>query len=226
LAGAAGTDGNRVIYLSGATHDALVGVEGTGFMATLYKSSTRCLGSACWGADTGCYTQPHRYSDDEYLRWLDPLPRATNLFATAPDLVADWAGTIGRSASMLPRIRALGYRAALVAQDGLPPQWVAWDEFDALFVGGTTAYKLSEDAYALVAEAKRRGKWCHMGRVNSLRRLRAAAMGGYDSVDGTFLAFGPDVNLPRLTGWLDALKRQPGLAAVCGDGQRMRNGGG
>ena len=42
-----------------------------------------------------------------------------------------------------------------------------------------------------------------MGRVNSLRRLRLAAADGYDSVDGTFLAFGPDVNLPRLRAWLE-----------------------
>jgi hypothetical protein len=41
-----------------------------------------------------------------------------------------------------------------------------------------------------------------MGRVNSLRRLRLAARDGYDSVDGTFLAFGPDKNLPRLLAYL------------------------
>jgi hypothetical protein len=127
-------------------------------------------------------------------------------------VVADWSGTVRVAAAVLPKLRALGFPSAFIAQDGLPPRWVAWDEFDALFVGGTTAYKLSEDAYALVAEAKRRGKWCHMGRVNSWRRLRAAAHGGYDSVDGTYLKFGPDVNLPRLRGWLDAMARQPALA--------------
>jgi hypothetical protein len=47
-----------------------------------------------------------------------------------------------------------------------------------------------------------RGLWCHMGRVNSLRRLRLAVQDGYDSVDGTFLAFGPDRKLPRLLTYL------------------------
>ena len=54
------------------------------------------------------------------------------------------------------------------------------------------------------------GRWCHMGRVNSLRRLRLAAQDGYDSVDGTFLAYGPDKNLPRLLTYL-RLADQPTL---------------
>lgn len=44
-----------------------------------------------------------------------------------------------------------------------------------------------------------------MGRVNSLRRLHYAVSIGCDSVDGTYLAHGPDTNLPRLLGWLRTL---------------------
>lgn len=50
-----------------------------------------------------------------------------------------------------------------------------------------------------------------MGRVNSGRRLRTAAWFGADSVDGTYLAFGPDTNLPRIQGWLDHLRTNPTL---------------
>jgi hypothetical protein len=46
------------------------------------------------------------------------------------------------------------------------------------------------------------GKGTHMGRVNSNRRLQYAATIGCDSADGTYLAFGPDQNLPRLLWWL------------------------
>jgi hypothetical protein len=200
-----------VIYLSGAVRRELIGMDGMGFLITPQGSHRPDLAGMPWAADSGCYTVPY-IGDDSYLRWLDSYPRDTCLFAVAPDVVADWSGTVRVAATVLPKLRALGYRAAFIAQDGLPPAWVAWDEFDALFMGGTTAYKLSEDAYALVREAKARGKWCHMGRVNSLRRMRAAAMGGYDSVDGTYLKFGPDVNLPRLRGWLDTMARQPRLA--------------
>jgi hypothetical protein len=74
-------------------------------------------------------------------------------------------------------------------------------------IGGTTSWKLGPAAAALAAQARRRGLWVHMGRVNSLRRLRYAAAIGCQSVDGTFLAFGPDRNLPELLGWLAALNR-------------------
>ena len=62
-----------------------------------------------------------------------------------------------------------------------------------------------------MAEAKARLKWVHMGRVNSLRRLRYASAIGCDSADGTYLRFGPDVNLPTLQGWLRDVNGQSTL---------------
>ena len=55
----------------------------------------------------------------------------------------------------------------------------------------------------LVAEAKERGKWAHMGRVNSMRRYDYARGIGCDSADGTYLTFGPTVNLPKVLKWID-----------------------
>jgi len=40
-----------------------------------------------------------------------------------------------------------------------------------------------------------------MGRVNSARRWAIAEVFGCDTADGTFLAFGPDTNLPRAKAW-------------------------
>ena len=166
-----------------------------------------------WAADNGCYAKGERFDMGIYLDWLAALTphRARCLFATAPDVVGDAAATWARSAPTLPQIRALGYRAALVAQDGLDPATLAWDDFDALFVGGTTGYKLSAGAFALVREAKARGKWTHMGRCNSLRRLRSAVLGGYDSADGTQLAYRPSETVPKLLGWMRYLREQQRL---------------
>lgn len=61
------------------------------------------------------------------------------------------------------------------------------------------------------AEIRRRGLWVHMGRVNSLRRLEIAVDFGCDSVDGNYLGFGPDANLPKLLRWLDVLRDEPRL---------------
>ena len=158
------------------------------------------LPGVTYAADNGCFGKGYP-GDAEWRAWLDSLPRERCLFATAPDVVADAEATLARSLPWLPQIRALGFPAAFVAQDGLEHLNVPWDEFDVLFIGGSTAWKLSVHARSLAAEAKRRGKQVHMGRVNSALRWGVAEFFGCDSCDGTFLAFGPDKNLPRARSW-------------------------
>ena len=154
-----------------------------------------------WAADNGCFGKGYP-GDEKWLNWLDGNDPADCLFATAPDVVVDAAATLERSAPHLPAIRALGYPAALVAQDGLEHLPVPWDDFDALFIGGSTEWKLGLHAATLAAAARRRGKYVHMGRVNSLRRYKYAEHIGCHSVDGTYLTFGPDKNLPKLLSWV------------------------
>lgn len=144
-----------------------------------------------WAADNGRFGSPQDYTDDGYLAWLASMPVESCLFATSPDVVGDAAATLAMSAPMLPRIRRLGYRVALVAQDGLETLSVPWDAFDALFIGGTTGWKLGDAAASIAREAGERGKWVHMGRVNSLRRMRYAESIGCDSADGTVLKHDP-----------------------------------
>jgi hypothetical protein len=186
-----------------------VGVMWTPAGGTRPTTWAWCPRYAC---DTGCYTQGERFDLGRYLAWLGGLngSRDRCLFATAPDVVGDWRATWARSRDVLPRIRELGIPAAVVAQDGmveLPPP----DEWDVLFVGGTTDWKLSERAYRLVRQAKGLGKRAHMGRCNSWRRLNAAYQAGYDTADGTCLAFNPPQYIPEISGWLDRLHRQPAL---------------
>lgn len=165
-------------------------------------------GDAEWCADNGCFTAGDRFDAESWFSWLRrQAPHAGSCrFATAPDVVGDAAATLARSMPWLPKIRALGYPAALVAQDGLESLDIPWDAFDVLFIGGSTEWKLGLHARRIVAQARRRGKRVHMGRVNSLRRLRYEQAIGCDSADGTFLVFGPRTNLARLLGWLDALR--------------------
>lgn len=166
----------------------------------------RPVPGAWWAADNGCFGKGYP-GDEAWLAWLRDHPgdRAHCLFATAPDVVADAAATLARSAPWLPVIRSLGYPAALVAQDGLEALPVPWDDFDVLFIGGSTEWKLGPHAARLTRDAKARGKHVHMGRVNSARRFAYAQLIGCDSVDGTYLAFGPDTNLPNVLRWGDDL---------------------
>jgi hypothetical protein len=163
-----------------------------------------------WCADNSVFAG-HYPGDEPYLRWLAHRTghAARCAFATAPDVIADGAATLRRSAPVLPRIRDLGYPAALVLQDGMEDLRSPWGTFDAAFIGGTTAWKLGPAAADLAAEARGRGLWVHLGRVNSLKRLRYAASIGAHSADGTYLAFGPDRNLPTLLRWLDDVHGVP-----------------
>ncbi|RPK74484.1 hypothetical protein [Streptomyces sp. ADI95-17] len=168
------------------------------------------------GADNGCFGNNYP-GDDEWFDWLDSrivrYGADRFLFAVAPDVPFDAAGTLAKSLPWLGRIRGLGVQAAFAAQDGCDELGVPWDAFDVLFLAGSTEWKIGPIAERLSREAKERGKRVHMGRVNSLRRLRIAEWFGCDTADGTYLAFGPDKNLARLRGWLDELHHTPALFA-------------
>ena len=93
----------------------------------------------------------------------------------------------------------------------MQPQHVPWDDIDAFFIGGTTEWKLGNAAALLAHAARLKGKLVHMGRVNSLKRLRLAEAMGCHSADGTFGAFAPDQDIPRIRRWVEELRRQPPL---------------
>ncbi|WP_211370410.1 hypothetical protein [Nonomuraea turkmeniaca] len=185
-----------------------------GLLATPAQGN-RHIPGAVWAADNGCFGKGYP-GDAGYLTWLDRQRRWAEdcLFASAPDVVGDAVATLARSAPMLPLIRAAGFRAALVAQDGLEDLQVPWRSMDALFLGGSTGWKLGAAARELTAEAVARGKHVHMGRVNSLTRLRYAQAIGCKSADGTFLTFGPDRNLPILLGWVRDVTSQDALFSL------------
>lgn len=133
-----------------------------------------------WAADNGCF---HGLDAPAFCRMLSRvagLPRL--LWVVCPDVVADAAATLERFEEWKPELRAAGVPVAYVGQDGQEDLPVPWDRFACLFIGGSTRWKLSEASADLMREAKARGLWVHMGRVNSRRRLEAAYRAGCDSV--------------------------------------------
>lgn len=197
-----------MIYLSGAIvnqrHPRF------GFMLTP-DMGNKIPEQAMIAGDNACFNNPSNYSDTRYEKFLKKLPQERTLFATAPDVLGNHMATVARAIPILRLIRSIGLKAAFVAQDGWNEETTPWDEIDALFIGGSTEFKFRGGRDAVIT-AKQRGKWTHMGRTNSLDRLRAAISIGCDSADGTFLRFGPDKNWPRLVRWLEHITEQPEMS--------------
>lgn len=78
---------------------------------------------------------------------------------------------------------------------------VPWDDFDTLFIGGTDEFKLGLEARQAINRAQKRGKRIHVGRVNTLPRLKYFTELGAESSDGTKLAFGVDKYLSETLEW-------------------------
>jgi hypothetical protein len=143
------------------------------------------------------------FDETKFLRMLGRVAgRPGCLWATAPDTVANAAATLDQFKRWEPLIRSHGLPVAFVLQDGQERLPVPWDHLDAVFIGGSTDWKLGPHARQLVAEAKVRGKLSHCGRVNSRARIRYAAGIGCDSVDGSGWSMWPDLRLPKGLAWI------------------------
>lgn len=187
-----------------------------------------------WCADNGCFGE--HFTEEKWWKWLSSQAFAASscVFATAPDVVhttdhgpvGDAAATLVRSTPWLPKIRALGFPAAYVAQDGFDPSVVPWDEFDVLFIGGSDDFKIGgkpnirldgtakvpAPSEVAIREAQAHGKKVHVGRVNSRKRFRYFTSLGVDSMDGTYLLKGHPLgaNLDYLLSWRrEALNNEP-----------------
>ena len=155
-----------------------------------------------WAADNDAYSA---WNEDRYLRMLGAIAGLPGcLFVTAPDVVGDHHATLERFHRWQPIIRAHNLPVAFVAQDGVTPDTVPWADLDAVFIGGTTEFKLGPDAAQVARETKRRGVWLHVGRVNSLRRMRYCHQLGVDSIDGTNFARWNDSKLDMGKRWRHA----------------------
>lgn len=155
-----------------------------------------------WAADNDAYAA---WDPTRYRRMLDALEGVHGcLFVTVPDVVGDALATRELFDHWTLQLETRGLPMGFVAQDGaqagpLDSRWIPWPQISALFIGGTTEWKLGPEAAELVYEAQDRKKWVHMGRVNTWRRLEYAKSIGVDSVDGTRLSMFTDTYLPRFS---------------------------
>lgn len=109
-------------------------------------------------------------------------------WVACPDVVASARRTLECFEAWADRLMDDGWPLALVAQDGIENLDIPWARISAIFIGGSTEWKMSKHAADVVRAGKICNKWVHAGRVNTPGRFEYFEQLGADSIDGTGLS--------------------------------------
>ena len=168
-------------------------------MPQIIAPPKKCAPKSTWIADNGMFTTG--VTVEFYLGWLEyMLQYQRPEFVTVPDVVGNSKVTLSLWRMWAEQIAQMGYRIAYVAQDGSEETGIP-SNADALFIGGTTDWKLGPGAREIIREAQARRLWVHVGRVNSKKRFQYFQVLGCNSVDGTHPIFEPDRAYKRIKSW-------------------------
>jgi len=141
--------------------------------------------SARFGIDNGAYSG---FCKGDFLSLLEREKEKISqcLFVAAPDVIGSARRTLEVFRYWEPLLR--DWPIALVAQDGQQDLTILWSLVSAVFIGGSTEFKMSIHAAQIIAAAKMQDKWVHVGRVNTPGRFEYFEKLGADSIDGTGLS--------------------------------------
>lgn len=138
-----------------------------------------------WAIDNGAFSGFDVKAFKRRLGTEAEHSRSLCLFVALPDVVGSARRTLECFHHWKPQLA--GWPIALVAQDGIEDLDIPWYAFDAIFVGGTTPFKVSSHAVDVVKAARIHEKWVHIGRVNTPERMVRWLKVGIDSFDGSAL---------------------------------------
>lgn len=146
-----------------------------------------------WVMDNGAYSSfdPAGFQrmasagfGDEWCKWIalpdHPLDHNKTL-----DLFLYWHAKFTRE--WIPPRDRINSKAAFVIQDGATIEEIPWGMIGAVFLGGSTEFKLSRRAWEILEVAREEEKWVHIGRVNTPSRIMHFH-GLADSIDGSGIA--------------------------------------
>lgn len=160
-----------------------VGAPGEQLLTPL--TSYRLLPGRRYAVDNGAFSG---FNAETFLALLDRLKSARNLcrWVAVPDVVGSARRTLEVWHHWRDRLPL--WPLAYVAQDGQENLEIPWDDCAALFIGGSTRWKMGDHATACIRAAQALGKWVHVGRVNTPGRWEHFERLGADSLDGSGLA--------------------------------------
>lgn len=132
--------------------------------------------------DNGAFS---KFEPENFLSLLEREHPRRDLcrFVACPDVV----GSARRTLEVFQewKLKLAGWPIALVCQDGQENLEIPWREIAAVFIGGSTDWKMSHHAIVCIKAARAIGKWVHVGRVNTPGRFEYFEQAGADSIDGT-----------------------------------------
>lgn len=149
---------------------------------TRYTPKNALAHKMLWAWDNGCYT---RFEPEKILRSLHRWQGIEScVYGVLPDVWADAKATLAFFDEWNAIYKSFGFKTALAAQDGLDNLDIPFDDFDALFIGGSDDFKESDALEDIVNEAHRRELWIHDRRCNFPRAILRAIALGCHSFDG------------------------------------------
>jgi len=184
------TQGRKVMIVMLDTPDNLeecekeIGVEVEELFTPLTRRNPKRPQSR-FAIDNGAFSH---FDHDGFLKTLEKHESRKKLcrFVAAPDVVGSARRTL--ECFQVWRLKLGSWPVAFVCQDGQENERIPWFEIEAIFIGGSTEWKMSRHAAAIVKASKIMGKWCHIGRINTPGRYEYFKDLGADSCDGTGLA--------------------------------------
>lgn len=137
------------------------------------------LSGQVYGLDNGCFS---KFEKKTWRRLVNEAKDNPPVFVVAPDIVGDARRTLELFDQFYDEIHPLP--VALALQDGIGNFAIDWDRVSSVFVGGSDAFKVSDEAINACKVAKMLDKWVHVGRVNTAGRV-SRWIGLADSIDGS-----------------------------------------
>lgn len=144
------------------------------------------------------FTHNTPWDEVAWLSMIRALTPHRPMWALCPDKVADRAATLALWDRYLPVLINHNLVPAFAVQDGMTSSDVP-PSAQVVFVGGTTDWK-----WGTITHWTKHFPRVHVGRVNSVEKLRKCAELGVESVDGTGWFRDPSdpTKLPALQRWL------------------------
>lgn len=166
------------------------------------------LDNGAWTA----YQQGQAFDEEAFLRAVDKLGELAE-WIVLPDIVEGGLASLDYSLRWMERLRGIPTRLLIAVQDGMQVEDVRCmlNPTVGIFVGGSTEWK-EATAVAWGSVARRRNCYLHVGRVNTVRRIRICAAAGASSIDGTSVS-----RFSKTLPPLDAAMRQVDMFSAAGE---------